>query len=306
MERNGGFRPKNNSSFSPRGRGNDFRKPWRPNFNSNQHNAGGNSWFQNNQQSMQNPNQWDNQSNSNSGAGWGNNAYSNEGNWNQPTNQAWPNQNSNDQGYWKQVSSSNNQPAWESGSWQQYNNPNRDRRTPYDRPDRGRPNRPNRGGRPQFNYEPRRGRDREPSPEIEPDPVPLTPLEAKIERLITAVQSQPDNLGQLILLQNNNEIPPVLLNNAAHQVKNCTLTIDRNESTGYSKLRINNTVIAEGKLVCSYIYIYTYVSLGKGNTLTVDEGHQGASNKLIPTGSFTLYNRNAGVFYQFCITYRIY
>ncbi|KAG5894776.1 hypothetical protein JTB14_005212 [Gonioctena quinquepunctata] len=87
----------------------------------------------------------------------------------------------------------------------------------------------------------------EPEPDLQPE---LTPLEARVEKLINAVKSQPHGVGEIVLLQNNNEIPPVLLNNAVHQVKNCVLAIDRDEASGHSKLKINGLVITEG-MYCS-------------------------------------------------------
>ncbi|CAG9856252.1 unnamed protein product [Phyllotreta striolata] len=219
MERQREFRGRGTGSFSHGRWNNDFRKPRYNQFNP--------ARSQNNSQFVQNQRNPDEFNFDNA----------NQGNWNQNTNQSWHRQRfNNDQGYWKQVSTSN-----DNQNLRQFGNLKRGRSTPYDRPRRGRGTRFVNNRR-----DVQTSREREPSPDIPPNPVPLTPLEAKIERLISAVQSQPDNLGQLILLQNNNEIPPVLLNNATHQVKNCTLNIDRNESNGYSKLRINNTIIAEG------------------------------------------------------------
>ncbi|XP_056634157.1 homeobox protein 5-like [Diorhabda sublineata] len=236
MERNRkDFRPNRSNNISP----------WNGNIDSqsnyNQWNNSNipNHW--NNQQTMQRISPWV-QNQNNRADPWQNN---NSITWNQQSSTP---QNNRSGGIWIQQTGNPNRRNV--GNWSAKNNPNWERRTPYDRPssDRNRSNRGQKIDRSESNSRERTQiRQRDLSPELQSEPiVSLTPLEAKIEKLITAVQSQPDNIGQLILLQNNNEIPPVLLNNAAHQVKNCVMAIDRDEATGYSKLRINSTIIAEG------------------------------------------------------------
>ncbi|XP_072394696.1 NF-kappa-B-repressing factor-like [Diabrotica undecimpunctata] len=242
MERNrSNFRPPNSDRFSQRFR-NDSRKHWQPQFNSN-NSCNFNPWISNPlQNTAHRPYNAVLNTMGQRGSSQINNG--NNGQWNQNRNvwgQSWPNNTQdNDGGYWKQISGNQNE---QSSSFER-GNFTRERRTPYDRP-RGEffKNRNDRYDA-HDRWKGPSNTEEESSDDIVPEP--LSPLEAKIEKLISEVQGQADKIGELILLQNNNELPPVLINNAVHQVKNCVMNIDRDEATGFSKLKINNTVICEG------------------------------------------------------------
>ncbi|CAH1169910.1 unnamed protein product [Phaedon cochleariae] len=267
MDRNRGYRGKNPNAFGGRGRG-DARKPWRPNFNSgptDQDSNGARPWrsnfnqgdsqegsFQMNNQVRPNRGQWTPNFNRAQGTDMNHQPWQQNYSPRAP-NQQWQPRFSAPQvndGYWVDSYSAVGSNQMNQGNFmprqQNYNNsgqnnyenrrfPQYGKRRPYDKSMRGGQPRPS---RPRQEYQSN-------EPEIVIEPV-LSPLEKKVETLINAVQAQEFGIGHIVLTQNNNEIPPVLLNNAVHQVKNCTLTVDRDESNGYSQLKINDHTIVEG------------------------------------------------------------
>ncbi|XP_023016513.2 NF-kappa-B-repressing factor [Leptinotarsa decemlineata] len=164
-------------------------------------------------------------------------------NQNRPRLNFIPPERNDDEGYyWQHSSQSDNEPFHQKYDFEDNHRGNfrrqLDRSTPYDRSTRERQQRPSRWEHPEEHTRKKR------EPDLEQEL--LSPLEVRVEKLMDAVKSQPHGIGELVLLQNNNEIPPVLLHNAAHQVKNCVLAIDRDESTGYSKLLLNGFSVVEG------------------------------------------------------------